>query len=208
MSEQSSHQKAREDHWEAVHTTKVMNDVSWWQDADALWIDLVTGLSVPRDAAVIDVGSGSGMLADTLLEAGYTNVTVCDISAASLQRVNERLADRVQYLVGDVTNLESGRTYDVWFDRAVFHFLTKEDDIAAYRDSLMKHTSPGAFAIIATFAEDGPEQCSGLDVHRYTQGALADTFAPEWHLIHSERRIHTTPWASEQPFSIVVLQRD
>lgn len=194
------------EHWQGVHTTKDINDVSWWQPADALWLDLITE-NAANTASVIDVGSGSGMLADELLRVGFTDVTCCDISAASLDRIRERLGERVRLLVGDVRDFDAGRGFDVWFDRAVFHFLTEETDIAAYVKTLNRHTKSGAIAIIATFAEDGPEQCSGLPVRRYSQDELATVFTDDWTMLASERRVHITPWDSEQPFSIVVLQR-
>lgn len=196
----------RTQHWQNVHTTKPVDDVSWWQSPDSLWLDLMTSRAEPT-ASVIDVGSGSGMLADELLAAGFTDVTLCDISPAALQRTEERLGDRVSYLVGDITDLHSGRRFDVWFDRAVFHFLTDGHDVDEYRASLLRNTEPGAFVIIATFAEDGPEQCSGLDVHRYTTAELAAAFAPECTVIHQERRVHTTPWGTDQPFSVVTMIR-
>ncbi len=193
-------------HWEGVHTTKSIDDVSWWQPAESLWTDLITN-NVGTDASVLDVGAGSGLLADQLLALGFSDVAVCDISTASLERVRTRLSDQVTYFVGDVTDLRTNRHFDVWFDRAVFHFLTDAHDIAGYRASLLRNTHPGSLAIIATFAEDGPKQCSGLDVARYSVDALAQAFAPECMLLHAERRVHTTPWGSEQPFSIVVLTR-
>lgn len=205
---------SRSEHWQHVHATKVIDDVSWWQSPDALWTDLITAHAAPA-ATVIDVGAGSGMLADALAGLGFTDITVCDISNAALERTRERLGDSVAYLVGDVTSLDAHRTFDVWFDRAVFHFLTDPHDVDGYRASLVRSTHPGSIVIVATFAEDGPEQCSGLDVHRYTPAELANVFVsggettgqPEFTLLASERRVHITPWGTAQPFSVVVLAR-
>lgn len=188
------------EHWDAVHRDKALQDVSWWQPRDDLWLDLITDLHPQPGDPVIDVGAGSSLLPDALIDAGFTDVTVLDVSAAALSRTRERLGSAVHYLAGDVLSIPLGR-YAVWYDRAVFHFLTEPEQQQRYAEVL--RAALAGTAIIATFAADGPQTCSGLPVARYTPEAIADTLGLR--LVRSGRRVHTTPWGAEQPFSIAVL---
>lgn len=192
-----------EDHWESVHTSKQIDEVSWWQEPDAVWADLITDLDTPTDAAIIDIGSGSSLLVDALVAAGFTDVTALDISAAALQRIRERLADRVSYIQADVLEQPPTRQYAVWHDRAVFHFLTATDQQQRYAEVLRQCLT--GTAIVATFAPDGPESCSGLPVARYTPEQIADVLGLQ--LRRGLRRVHVTPWGAQQPFSIAQMSR-
>jgi len=203
------------EHWETVHSTKATEGVSWWQDDDAVWVDLVERTGAGRHAHVVDVGSGSSTLVDALLERGYDDVTLVDLSPTALDRTRTRLRAthpdldaRVHVVVADVLELELHRTADVWFDRAVFHFLTDAGDREVYAASLRSAIAPGGHAIVATFALDGPARCSDLPVQRYdADGLVAALGAQDWTLEATERRVHTTPWGTEQPFTVVVLRR-
>lgn len=188
------------EHWESVHTGKAADDVSWWQQRDDLWLDLITDLQLAPDDPIIDVGAGSSLLPDALIDAGFTDVTVLDVSPAALARTRERLGDAVQYRVGDVLQAPLAR-YALWYDRAVFHFLTEPEQQRRYAEVL--HAALSGTAIIATFAPDGPQTCSGLPVARYTPEEIAETLGLR--LLRSGRRVHVTPWGAEQPFSIAVL---
>jgi len=204
------------DHWTQVHATKKVDDVSWWQAESDLWIELIEAVSPDVEARIIDVGAGSSLLVDAMLDRGYTHVSVLDLAEPALANVRNRLAkrpdqesaqDHVEFISADVRTYRSAIGFDLWHDRAVLHFLTDPTDVAAYRTSVMANLNPGGFAVIATFALDGPEQCSGLAVQRYDADALVAAMGNAFTLITHERRIHRTPWEAEQPFTVVTLQR-
>ena len=194
------------EHWDGVFTTKAPDDVSWFQAEPATSLRLLRAYA-PPPAAVVDVGAGAGVLPDRLLAGGWTDVTVLDVSAAALGIVGERLGERVTYVVGDVTTWRPERRYGAWHDRAVLHFLTSPADVARYVGVAAAAVAPGGVAVVATFAPDGPESCSGLPVARYDAAALAAAFAPAFGLEHAEREEHGTPWGAVQVFTWVVLRR-
>ena len=190
-------------HWDTVHSTKG-TDVSWWQPADELWIDLVDALGLDPTAPVVDVGSGSSLFVDALVDSGFQDVTAVDVSSAALDSMRSRLGDRARYVVSDVRDFRSARPVALWHDRAVFHFLVDPSDQQVYAGSLRASLADHGHAIIATFAPDGPESCSGLPVARWNANDLAAVLGLT--LVRQDRRIHTTPWASTQPFTIAVLR--
>jgi SAM-dependent methyltransferase len=205
-----SPQPNRAEHWEGVHAEKGAGDVSWWQETDSLWLDLIERAGASPADPVVDVGAGASLLVDALLDAGFSDVTVLDISAAALDRVARRLGARaagVRLVAADVTEFRGDRPYALWHDRAVFHFLTDPADRDAYRASLRANVAPGGLAVLAVFAPDGPETCSGLPVRRYDVQGLVDEIGAGFALVHAERRVHTTPWGSEQPFTVALLRR-
>lgn len=193
------------DHWQGVHGQKAVDDVSWWQEPDDLWLDLVEDLDLASSTPIVDVGSGSSMLADALVGLGYTQVTALDISQAALDRIRERLGDAVRYQVADVQDFAPDGPVGLWHDRAVFHFLTSESARSGYRRALHAALAADGRAIVATFAPDGPQTCSGLPVQRYNAEDLAS--AVGLNLVQAQRRIHRTPWDTEQPFTVAVLSR-
>lgn len=190
-----------ESHWESVHSTKG-TDVSWWQHADQLWQDLVEGLGLDPEACVVDVGSGSSLFVDALVDAGFTDVTAVDVSPSALEGIRSRIGDRAHFVVCDVRDFVSPRPVRLWHDRAVFHFLVDAADQQRYAQNL--RACLDGYAIIATFAPDGPESCSGLPVQRWAADDLASSL--DLQLVRAERRIHTTPWGGTQPFTIAVLK--
>jgi SAM-dependent methyltransferase len=197
-------------HWQVVHTTKAVDDVSWWQRPDDLWLDLIEDLGLAPGALVADVGCGSSLLVDALLATGRHRVVGVDLAQAALDRVRERLGarDDLTLVRADARHLRLPEPAAVWHDRAVFHFLTTEPDRAAYSRSLAASLAPDGHAIVATFATDGPESCSGLPVQRYDAEGLAAALAlPGAEVVRAERRVHDTPWGTQQPFTIVVLRR-
>ncbi|MFN8158824.1 MAG: class I SAM-dependent methyltransferase [Candidatus Nanopelagicales bacterium] len=204
-----------EPYWEQVHAAKDVDDVSWWQPHDAVWVDLVESTGVPTSARIADVGSGSSTLVDALLSRGFRDITLLDVSATALQRAVDRVrneygakADGVQALIGDVTTTILEPPVDVWFDRAVFHFLTDPEDVAAYVLALRAGLRRGGYAVVSTYALDGPDTCSGLPVTRYDATSLiAALDARAWEVLRTERRQHVTPWDAVQPFTTVVLRR-
>lgn len=194
---------SRQSHWEKVYAGKAPEAVSWYQPRPALSLELVTTAGIRPQDPVIDVGGGASTFVDHLLDAGFSAVTVLDLSAAALERVRVRLGERasqVRWLEGDVTRLQDPTRFVLWHDRAVFHFLVEPADRAAYVDSLRRSIAPGGAVIIATFALDGPEKCSGLPVMRHDEASLQYELGPDFELLEARRETHLTPWRAEQRF--------
>lgn len=191
-------------HWEQVYTSKSSTGVSWYQPHAEQSLALIQATGVPVSATVMDVGGGASTLVDDLLARHYSDLTVLDLSATALQVARQRLgaaAERVQWLVADVTQaVLPAHSVDVWHDRAVFHFLTTAEARAAYVQQVLHAVKPGGHVIVATFAEDGPLQCSGLPVMRYSAAALHAQFGADFALLHHEKEVHATPFGTVQPF--------
>lgn len=191
-------------HWEKVYQTKRPDEVSWYRPHLDVSLQLIEEAAVNRDAQIIDVGGGESTLVDDLLARNYQKLSVLDISHAALAVAKERLgdhADRVTWLCGDVTTFGFGRhQYDVWHDRAVFHFLTDAEDRANYVRQVAKAVKPGGHVIVATFGPEGPMKCSGLDIVRYDPDALHDEFGPSFQLVKHLTELHRTPAGSIQQF--------
>jgi 2-polyprenyl-3-methyl-5-hydroxy-6-metoxy-1,4-benzoquinol methylase len=194
-------------HWETVYSSKRDAELSWTQAEPA------TSLALIADACptgrVVDVGGGTSLLAERLVERGYA-VTVLDISQAAIDRARERLgmrAGEVRWRVADVTAVADLGSFDVWHDRAVFHFLTAAADRAAYVALLARTVPVGGHAVIATFALDGPEKCSGLEVRRYDGRALAVELGPRFRLLKTVPELHRTPWNAAQSFQYSLFER-
>jgi ubiquinone/menaquinone biosynthesis C-methylase UbiE len=192
------------DHWENVYKTKATDAVSWYQQYPERSLRLVRETGVPLDAPIIDIGGGASKLVDELLESGYSNLTVLDISAAALAAAQQRLGDRsesVKWIESDITVVSLPKqVFDVWHDRAVFHFLTSAADRKTYIEKVLHAIKPGGHVIIATFAEDGPEKCSGLPVMRYSAEALSAELGEQFKLIKHEKEEHHTPFGTVQSF--------
>lgn len=202
----------RAEHWDEVFTRTGGQGVSWYEDEPRTSLAMIAGLTVRlADAAIVDIGGGASALVDGLILRGARDVTVLDVSADGLERTRTRLgaaADVVDWVVSDVVAWQPEQRYDVWHDRAVFHFLTSPDEVAAYRGVLRAALRPGGHAVIATFAEDGPTTCSGLPTARYSADELVASIGPGFDEVLRDRRVHVTPSGSEQPFTWVVLRRD
>jgi ubiquinone/menaquinone biosynthesis C-methylase UbiE len=175
------------DHWEKVYTTKSTDAVSWFQPHADVSLDLIKTTGAGLDAAIIDVGGGASTLVDDLLANGYTDLTVLDLSAAALAAARSRLGTRaaaVKWMEADITRAQlPANRYDIWHDRAVFHFLTAAKDRAAYVQAVFRAVKPGGHVIVATFAEDGPDKCSGLPVMRYRADQLHHEFGESFALL-------------------------
>jgi len=199
---------ATESHWQGVYATRRADEVSWHQPAPTISLELIARYAPPQ-ASVIDVGAGASTLADGLLAAGHADLTLLDVSENALAAGKARLAAHagIIWLVQDITAFKPARAWDVWHDRAVFHFLTSFDDQSRYIAALTVATHPGSVAIIATFAPDGPEKCSGLPVQRYDAQSLAARIGAPFCLIDQRREDHITPAGSVQKFSYAVLKR-
>lgn len=193
----------RKQHWEQVYADKKPEEVSWHQDNPGFSLDLIERTGIGMDAPIIDVGGGASRLVDALLDRGYRDITVLDIANSALEHAEARLGSRarqVEWLEADVTAFEPVRRYDLWHDRAVFHFLTDPADRGRYREALRHGLLPGSHVIIATFAPDGPEKCSGLPVARYSPEALQAELGDAFELVASESETHLTPAGKEQKF--------
>ncbi|TPQ42575.1 SAM-dependent methyltransferase [Bradyrhizobium guangdongense] len=193
----------RSTHWENVYATKGETEVSWFQDSPAISLALIKAANPDPTAAIIDIGGGASRLVDCLLQEGYRSLAVLDLSANALEAAKARIgpaASSVDWIVSDVTTWRPTKSYDVWHDRAAFHFLTEPRDRAAYVERLQSAVRPGGAVIIGTFALDGPEKCSGLPVQRYDGKSLAVELGASFELIETHSEIHSTPWKSTQAF--------
>jgi SAM-dependent methyltransferase len=192
-------------HWEHVYRTKRPTEVSWYAPHLETSLRLIEDAAPDRDAAIIDVGGGEATLIDDLLDRGYRHVSILDVSATALDVAKDRLGERaagVEWLSGDVLAFPIPRhKYDVWHDRAVFHFLTDPDHRAAYVRQVAHAVKPGGHVIVATFGPEGPTKCSGLDVVRYGPDALHDEFGPAFRLVRHETELHRTPADAIQQFT-------
>jgi len=199
------------EHWETVYTTKAADAVSWFQEHADLSLDLVKATGAGVGAAIIDVGGGASRLVDDLLAAGYHDLTVLDLSAAALKAARQRLgaqASKVQWIEADITQAElPAKRYDIWHDRAVFHFLTTQQQRDAYVRTVFNAVKPGGHVIVATFAEDGPLQCSGLPVMRYRAQELHDEFGDAFTLMKHQKEEHHTPFGTVQQFVYCYCRR-
>ncbi len=198
-------------HWENVYATKATDSVSWFQEHAALSLELIGATGLGKDAAIIDVGGGASTLVDDLLAEGYSDLTVLDLSGAALQEARKRLgsqADRVNWIEADITEVElPAKRYDIWHDRAVFHFLTTPEQREVYVRTVFRSVKPGGHVIVATFAEDGPLQCSGLPVMRYRADQLHDEFGEAFTLLKHTKEAHHTPAGKVQQFVYCYCRR-
>jgi 2-polyprenyl-3-methyl-5-hydroxy-6-metoxy-1,4-benzoquinol methylase len=194
----------RKAHWEDIHRTKTPGQVSWFQEHALQSLDIIRRTGIDRSGRIIDVGGGISTLVDDLLADGFENITVLDISSAAMDVARQRLgkdAARVRWVEADITQASlPPRYYDVWHDRATFHFLTNPEDRQKYVLAVQHAVRPGGHVIVATFAQDGPAQCSGLDVVQYNPESLHDEFGADFELVDSARSNHVTPFGTEQRF--------
>jgi len=195
--------ESRKLHWENVHSTKDPTEVSWYQGAPQQSLQMIAATSIEPDGAVIDVGGGASTLVDNLIDIGFCDVTVLDIASAALARSRARLgsaAKNVTWIEQDVLHFEPNRSYKLWHDRAVFHFLTEKNQQRHYVDLLRKAVEPGGHLILATFGPDGPERCSGLPVQRYSIEGMASLLETAFELRAHDLEEHKTPGGSVQQF--------
>ncbi len=199
----------RKEHWESVYTKNKDTEVGWYQADPEISVSLIEK-ALPARGRVIDIGGGTSRLPEKLLDRGYQKIAVLDISAAAVARAKARLAeraDRIQWIVGDITEVEDMGRFDLWHDRAVFHFLSDPMDRKHYV-ALAERTLPGGGRlIIGTFARDAPPRCSGLDVCRYDRTLLAREFGAAFHVIEETSHLHTTPTGKPQHFIFLTFAR-
>ena len=196
--------------WDDTYAARADTEVSWYQALPERSLAMIQAAAPETSAGIVDVGGGASRLVDGLLAEGYTDVSVLDVSAVALGRSKERLgalAGRVSWIVADVADWRPERTWDVWHDRAVFHFLTEPRSRDAYIAALRQGTRPGAAVIMATFAPTGPGQCSGLPVMRYSPASLAECLGPDFALYEAAAEVHRTPSGSTQDFTYAAFRR-
>ena len=197
-------------HWEKVWSGSGHANKSWFQETPRISLQLIGRSGVSPDQPLIDIGGGASRLVDHLLDRGYRDLTVLDLSAAALDHARRRLGERaggVSWIVGDVTTFQPGRKYALWHDRAAFHFLVSASDRKAYGEVMRTSLQPDGQAIIGTFAPDGPVKCSGLDIVRYDAGSLMAELGPGWELAEETGEVHMTPGGAEQRFGFYRIRR-
>lgn len=191
-------------HWEGVYQSKATDEVSWYRPHLDVSLRLIEDAAPGRASAIIDVGGGEATLVDDLVGRGYRDVTVLDLSQVAIDVAKRRLgaaAASVHWITGDITQVDLAPVrYDLWHDRAVFHFLTEAEDRAAYVRQVARSVRPGGHVVVATFGPEGPEKCSGLDVVRYDPASLHGQFGPKFRLMDSVKEVHETPWGAPQQF--------
>lgn len=197
-------------HWDGVYSANDETNVSWYQAEPKLSMELIQAVAPARGGRIIDVGGGASALVDRLLELPFAKVAVLDIAETALAKARARLGERsqrVEWIAADVTEIEDVGTFDVWHDRAVFHFLTDPSDRKRYTELALRTLPEGGVLIIACFADDGPRRCSDLDVQRYNAASMATELGAEFSLVTQARETHTTPWKASQAFFYGVFRR-
>ena len=200
----------RESHWQKVYLEKGEQEVSWTQPSPEPSLGLIETFAPSRQASIVDIGGGASRLVDALCDRGYQAITVLDLSEAALASARQRLGPQgghVRWIAADATVWEPPQPFDLWHDRAAFHFLVDVSDRKAYLERLVRGVKAGGHAIIATFALDGPEKCSGLPVQRYDPASLSAAIGDAFELVDHRPHRHVTPWGAVQSFQFSVLKR-
>ncbi len=199
----------RKEHWENVYTTKQPNEVSWTQEIPKTSLDFIHSFNLSKKASIIDIGGGDSKLVDYLLEEGFENITILDISETAIERAKQRLGDnakKVKWIVSDVTDFHPLTSYDCWHDRATFHFLTITDDMNTYLTTARQAVN--SYMVIGTFSDKGPKKCSMLDVHQYTEGELQQQLQNGFQKIKCVTEDHITPFETTQNFLFCSFKRN
>jgi len=195
-------------HWENIYKTKKIDGVSWYQETPYESIELIKKCSITNSDKIIDIGCGKGFLADNLLKLNYKNITLVDISLNALNEVKERLNNEsLNFIETDILNFNSGDVFDIWHDRAVFHFITEKESVEKYISICNKYIGKGGKLIIGTFAEDGPLKCSGLEIKRYSINNLKELFKENFEFIEGFKKLHRTPFDTQQSFTFCVFKK-
>jgi len=209
MTGASDFRSRRASHWDAAYASRDPTEVSWFQPTVTTSLDLVEALKTAKDAAIVDVGGGASLLVDALAERRYHDVSVLDISSSALESLAARLGTGapVELIHHDLLGWRPHRQFDLWHDRAVFHFMVEQADRAAYLRTLRSVLRTGGGIIVATFAPDGPEICSGVPVARYSSSDLQEVLGPDFAVVEELREIHVTPTGAKQPFTWLAARR-
>jgi len=200
----------RKKHWNNIYQTKSLDEVSWYQQVPATSLDFVERFNLPKTVKIIDIGGGDSFLVDHLLDMGYQDITVLDISEEAIERAKKRLgsrADKVEWIIADAADFQASDKYDLWHDRAALHFLTNEKEIQSYVSTLTTSVNPEGYIIIGTFSENGPKQCSGIDIKQYSENSLTDRLKHFFKKIRCITIDHKTPSGSIQNFIFCSFRR-
>ncbi|MEZ4773784.1 MAG: class I SAM-dependent methyltransferase [Bacteroidia bacterium] len=200
----------RKDHWENVYETKSDQEVSWYQEIPDTSLNLINSLSLDKEDSIIDIGGGNSNLVSELSKKGFTNLSVLDISAKSLERTKSKLGQKsteIQWIVSDILEFQPPQQYSLWHDRATFHFLIHENDILQYVNIVSKAIKKEGYLIVATFSASGPKKCSGLEITQYSKEKLQSLFHESFELIQSFEEVHKTPFETEQNFVYTIFKR-
>jgi SAM-dependent methyltransferase len=200
----------KKEHWEKVFSTKLENEVSWYQPNPITSLECIAQLNLSKDAKIIDVGGGDSYLIDRLLEEGFTNLFLLDISEHAIVKSKKRLgekAEKVTFIVSDVLNFKPETPFDVWHDRASFHFLTDSKDIQQYAEIVSESVVRDGAAIIGTFSDQGPKKCSGLDITQYTEESMTEVFSEAFEKTICITNVHRTPFETTQDFIFCIFKR-
>lgn len=193
----------RKNHWENIYDSKNLEEVSWYQPTPTTSLNFIKEFNIPRTSKIIDVGGGDSFLVDHLLELGYTDISVLDISEKSLERAKKRLGEKsslVKWIVADITNFQATEKYDFWHDRAVFHFLTDTNDINSYLNILKNNLKKEGVIVIGTFSETGPTKCSGIEIKQYSESSLSQLMSKFFKKVKCIYTDHHTPFQTIQNF--------
>ena len=195
-------------HWENIYQKKEIDGVSWYQKVPIESLQLIKKYSISNSDKIIDIGCGKSFLVDNLLELNYTDISLVDISSNALKEVKDRLQNKsLNFIETDILNFNSNDKYDIWHDRAVFHFITDREGIKKYISLCNEYINKEGILIIGTFAEDGPLKCSGLEIKRYSVDQISGLFKETFELVESFKMLHKTPFDTEQSFSFCVLRK-
>ena len=201
-------QPEKKEHWEQLYKTKTPDQVSWTQENPKTSLDYIKASKLPKNAALIDIGGGDSLLVDYLLEAGYSEITVLDISEQAIKRAQERLgfaANKVTWIVSDILDFKPKRTYDLWHDRATFHFLTTVTEIEAYKNTVTQWVDSNM--VLGVFSKEGPLKCSGLPITQYNLAELTACFSAAFEVVHAQTEDHSTPFNTLQNFQFAHLKK-
>lgn len=194
----------RKKHWEHIYKTKQLQEVSWFEPVPHTSLDFIKQLNVPKSAKIIDIGGGDSFLVDYLIELGYNQISVLDISAAAIARAKQRLGKQAQlatWIVADITEFDPSEKYDVWHDRAAFHFLTDNEERKRYVQTAHSALRENGAMILGTFSPDGPKKCSGIDIMQYDASDLEEQMSPEFEMLTCTNTNHNTPFNTTQNFT-------
>ena len=204
----SGHQK---DHWEKIYSSKAPEEVSWYQQYPKTCMEFLDYFNLPLSASIIDIGAGDSFFVDALLEKGYSNIYVLDISSNAIERAKKRLgknASKIHWIVSDVTEFKPMVQFDFWHDRAAFHFLTSPENILKYISITREAIKNDGYLVLGTFSENGPVKCSGLEIQHYSEASMSDKFEPAFHKIRCVTEDHITPFNTSQNFLFCSFKRN
>ena len=193
----------RRQYWDNIYQNRQPDEVSWFQPTPVTSLDFIKSTRLSKKAAIIDIGGGESFLVDHLLDEGFKNITVLDVSDAAIRHGRQRVGENgklVKWIVTDIVDFEPEEKYDLWHDRATFHFLTNENDIEKYRQIVRRAVKPKGYMVIGTFSDMGPQRCSGLEIHQYSESSMIEQFSADFELLECTRVDHLTPYQTVQNF--------